>query len=66
MSCCNTNYLGIFCTDQNTTVFGFSTFKNGVMTVKYFNTSDNSPFTVGTVLTTCQANNGGDDVWATN
>ena len=59
MSCCNTNYLGIFCTDQNTSVFGFSTFKDGVMTIKYFNTSDNSPFT-GNVITTCQGSMGVD------
>ena len=67
MSCCNTNYLGVFCTDQNTSVFGFSVMKDGVMTTKYYNTSDNSLFT-GFVLPTCSVGggSGGDDVWATN
>jgi|GEM_PF-1427799 hypothetical protein len=72
MTCCNTNYLGVFCTDQSTTVFGFSTMKNGVITTQYFNTSDNTPY-VGTVVFTCQASAGGgggsinvNDSWGNN
>ncbi len=52
MSCCNSNFIGVFCTDQNTSVFGISTIKNGVMTIKYYNTSDNSLFT-GNVIASC-------------
>lgn len=64
--CCNTEYIGVFCTDQNTTVFAFVTFKDGSPTYKYFDTTTNLPYT-GTIVTTCTSGSGGgDDVWATD
>jgi len=52
MDCCNVSFIGVFCTEDNTSVFGFYFIKNGVMTTKYYNTSDNSPY-FGVVLTNC-------------
>lgn len=64
--CCNTQYLGIFCTDQNTSVFGFVSFENGVPTYKYYDTVTNSPY-IGMVSATCSpSGGGGDDIWATD
>lgn len=66
MDCCNASYIGVFCTEDDTSVFGFSFMKNGVMTTKYYNTSDNTLYT-GVVLPTCSTSGGGgDDVWATD
>lgn len=50
--CCNIEYIGVFCTEDGTSVFGFSSMKNGQLSFKYYNTSDNLPF-LGNVVTTC-------------
>ena len=66
-NCCNTQYLGVFCTDTDTTVFAFVSFKDGVPEYKYFDTTTNEPYD-GTIETTCTSGASGDtdDYWGTD
>jgi|LakMenE01Jun11ns_1017448.scaffolds.fasta_scaffold9952413_4 hypothetical protein len=60
--CCS-EYIGIFCTDQNPpkSVFGFVTFHNGVPSYKYFDTVTNEEY-IGFVNTNCSDL----ETWATD